>query len=351
MNEWKKLTIKSDTTLIEAMRVIENGSVKMVFVVEKENYLKGILTDGDIRRALLAGYELSDSIDSIYTKDPVVVNATDSNDTIIRKSIKCNSQQLPLIDKDGKLIGLKELKDLLVTYSQHTKVVIMAGGLGTRLYPLTEKVPKPLLHVGGKPMLETIIHTFKEYGFTDFLISVNYKSDMIKSYFGDGKEFSVTIEYIEENKRMGTAGSLSLMKEKLSSSFFVVNADLLTNINYNYMLQYHLTQGAEVTMATRHYEMQVPYGVIHTRNQQILDIEEKPVSKYIVSGGIYILDPSVLCMIPSDTFYDMPTLLEKLLQKNKKLLSFSIRERDYWKDIGSIDDYECANNDYQKYFE
>lgn len=350
MNEWKKLTIKSDTTLIDAMRVIENGSVKMAFVVEKENYLKGILTDGDIRRALLAGYELSDTIESIYTQDPVVVNAADSNDTIIRKSVQCNSQQLPLLDKDGRLIGLKDLKDLLTTYSQHTNVVIMAGGLGTRLHPLTETIPKPLLPVGGKPMLETIIHTFKEYGFTDFIISVNYKSDMIKSHFGDGKEFNVNIEYIDEDKRMGTAGSLSLMKEKLTAPFFVVNADLLTNINYNYMFQYHLAQGADVTMGTRQYEMQVPYGVIHSRNQQILDIEEKPVSRYMVSGGIYILDPAVLCMIPQDSFYDMPTLFEKLIQKKKKLLSFSIRERDYWKDIGCIDDYECANNDYQKYF-
>ena len=350
MNEWEKLIIKSDITLIDAMRVIENGSVKMAFVVEDENYLKGILTDGDIRRALLAGYKLSDRIESIYTHDPVVVHAADSNDIIIRKSIQCNSQQLPLIDKEGRLVGLKELKDLLVTYSTHSKVVIMAGGLGTRLHPLTEKVPKPLLPVGGKPMLETIIHTFKEYGFTDFIISVNYKSDMIKSYFGDGEAFDVTIEYIDEDKRMGTAGSLTLMEEKLTAPFFVVNADLLTNINYNFMLQYHLAQGADATMGTRQYEMQVPYGVIHTRNQQILDIEEKPVSKYIVSGGIYILDPNVLSMIPKDSFYDMPTLLENLIQKKKKILSFSIRERDYWKDIGCISDYECANNDYEKYF-
>jgi len=350
MNEWEKLTIKSDTTLIEAMSVIENGSVKMAFVVENKNYLKGILTDGDIRRALLAGYKLSDSIELIYTKDPVVVNTTDSNDVILRKSIQINSQQLPLLDKDGKLIGLKDLKDLLVTYSEHSKVVIMSGGLGTRLRPLTEKVPKPLLPVGGKPMLETIIHTFKQHGFTDFIISVNYKSDMIKSYFGDGREFDVTIEYIDEDKRMGTAGSLSLMKEKLSTPFFVVNADLLTNLNYHYMLQYHLAQGADATMGTRLYEMQVPYGVIHARNQQILDIEEKPVSKYMVSGGIYILDPNVLSMIPEDSFYDMPTLFETLIQKKRKLVSFSIRERDYWKDIGCMDDYECANDDYQKYF-
>ncbi len=350
MIDIKNLCIAPNITIKESMRVIEAGTYKIALVVDAHHKLKGVLTDGDIRRALLEGYRISDSIESIYNKSPVVSYEADSNDILVRKSIAGGTYQIPIIDSNDKLVGLKELSNLLSMQTINHKVVIMAGGLGTRLHPLTEKNPKPLLTVGGKPILETIINTFSENSFKEFIISVNYKADMIKSYFGDGKKFGVNIQYIDESKRMGTAGSLSFMKNQLTESFFVINADLLTNLNYNYMLQYHLAHEAEATMGTVEYKIEIPYGVIHTINQQIVDIEEKPTHKFLVSGGIYVLHPSILDMIPENSFFDMPTLFEQLITKNKKVISFSIRDRDYWKDIGSIDDYECANEEYKNNF-
>jgi dTDP-glucose pyrophosphorylase len=351
MIDFKELTVCSNISIRDAMRTIEKGAVKMVMVIDKENYLKGILTDGDIRRAILGDCILSETIESIYNQNPIVAYTSDSNDTIIRKSLQAYTNILPLVDSKNILIGIKDLKNLFVTSAtKETKVVIMAGGLGSRLRPLTEKIPKPLLDVGGKPMLETIIESFCKYGFYNFIISVNYKSEMIRSYFGDGEAFGVTITYIEEIERMGTAGSLALMTEMLHEPFFLINADLLTNLNFHYMLQYHIGHGADVTMATRAYKMNVPYGVIHTVNQEVLDIEEKPTESFLVSGGIYILNPNIIKIIPKNTFYDVPELFDKILSEKRRIVTFSIRDRDYWKDIGTLEDYEQANKDYEKYF-
>lgn len=350
MIDIENLCVAPNATIKESMHAIEIGTHRIALIVDEHHKLKGVLTDGDIRRALLEGYQLSDSIESIYTKNPVVSYESDSNDALVRKSIESNTYQIPIIDSSGKVIGLKELNNLLSQKVKKNQVVIMAGGLGTRLYPLTKDSPKPLLPVGGKPILETIIDTFSKNSFKDFIISVNYKADMIKSYFGDGKKFGVNIQYIDEKKRMGTAGSLTLMKGQLTESFFVVNADLLTNLNYNYMLQYHLAHEADATMGTLQYKIEIPYGVIHTINQKIVDIEEKPIHKFLVSGGIYVLSPSVLNMIPEDSFFDMPTLFEKLINQNKKVISFSIRDRDYWRDIGNPTEYQFANKEYKNTF-
>ena len=224
----------------------------------------------------------------------------------------------------------------------------MAGGLGTRLRPLTQDTPKPLLKVGNKPILETIIENFAKYGFVNITISVNYKADMIKEYFGDGSALGVNIDYIEESKRLGTAGALSLIKERPQEPFFVMNADLLTNVNFEHLLDFHLLERSVATMCVREYDYQVPYGVIETDGSLITSIKEKPLHKFFVNAGIYTLSPQVFEYIPKDEFYDMPTLFEDIIANNLKSVSFPIHE--YWLDIGRMEEFEQAQNEYNEVF-
>jgi NDP-sugar pyrophosphorylase family protein len=224
----------------------------------------------------------------------------------------------------------------------------MVGGLGTRLRPLTENIPKPMLKVGDKPILQTIVEKFAEYGYTNIIMCVNYKSHIIQDFFGDGKEFGVNIEYIFEEQRMGTAGALSLLIEKPSEPFFVMNGDLLTNVNFEHLHNYHIATNSIATMCVREYDFQVPYGVVNIKDSKIVSIEEKPIHKFFVSAGIYMLSSEVLNYIPKNEFFDMPTLFEKLISLNKNTVSFPLRE--YWLDIGRMEEYKKANDEYSEVF-
>ena len=224
----------------------------------------------------------------------------------------------------------------------------MVGGLGTRLRPLTETTPKPMLKVGNKPILQTIVEKFAEYGYTDIVMCVNYKSDIIQDYFKDGSDFGVNIEYILEEQRMGTAGALSLLKDKPNEPFFVMNGDLLTNVNFEHLHNYHIATNSVATMCVREYDFQVPYGVVNIKDSKIVSIEEKPTHKFFVSAGIYMLSAKVLDYIPNNEFYDMPTLFEKLIGLSENTVSFPIRE--YWLDIGRMEEYKKANDEYSEVF-
>jgi NDP-sugar pyrophosphorylase family protein len=244
---------------------------------------------------------------------------------------------------------VEEVDELLKQPTKPNKVVLMVGGLGTRLRPLTEHTPKPMLKVGNRPILETIILNFKKYGFTNIVLCVSYKSEIIEEYFKDGSEFGVNIEYIHENKRMGTAGALSLVRGQLTEPFFVMNGDLLTNINFERMMEYHESHKSIATMGVREYDFQVPYGVVNVDGEDILSIDEKPIHKFFVSGGVYVLSPKTLDFIPDDEFYDMPTLFEKVIAEKLKSVSFPIRE--YWLDIGRMEEFEKANNEFYEVFD
>jgi NDP-sugar pyrophosphorylase family protein len=220
--------------------------------------------------------------------------------------------------------------------------------LGTRLGELTKTTPKPMLHVGNKPILQTIIENFAKYGYTEILISVNYLSYVIEEYFGDGSNFGVHIQYVHETQRMGTAGALSLLKELLHEPFFVMNGDLLTNVNFEHLHNFHLSQNSLGTMGVREYDFQVPYGVVNIENGQIQSIIEKPIHKFFVSAGIYMLSPGALSFVPEREFFDMPSLFEKIIENKNTTLSFPIHE--YWLDIGRMNDYKKANNEYHKVF-
>jgi dTDP-glucose pyrophosphorylase len=348
MKNFESIRLAINSTIKDALKILDAGAMHIALVLDDENKLIGTITDGDIRRGILNGLTLDDGIESIIFRTPTVCSVNDTKEDILKIAVAKKLYQIPIVDLDGVLIGIDEVDELLKPAEHTNKVILMVGGMGTRLRPLTNDRPKPLLEVGSKPILETIIDNFAKYGFKNIILSVNYKSQMIEDYFGDGSKFGVTIDYVHEDERMGTAGALSLMREQLTEPFFVMNGDLLTNVNFEHMLEYHLSNQAIATMGVREYDFQVPYGVVNIDGHQITSIEEKPVHKFFVSGGMYILDTDVLSTIPDNTFYDMPTLFEKLMAKKQKAISFPIRE--YWLDIGRMSDFEQANNEYHKVF-
>jgi len=348
MTNYKSILLKPTSTIKEALLIIDKGGAKISLVIDDEGKLLGTLTDGDIRRGLLNNLTLEDNIKDIIYKKPTVCSVEDTKEKILDIAITKKLYQIPIVDRNGKLIGIEEVDELLKIKTKVNKVVLMVGGLGTRLRPLTENIPKPMLKVGSKPLLETIILNFKKYGFTNIILCVSYKSEIIENYFKDGREHGVQIEYIRENKRLGTAGALSLAKDKLSESFFVMNGDLLTNINFEHMMEYHISNNSMATMGVREYDFQVPYGVVTVDGKNILSIEEKPVHKFFVSAGVYILDNKVLDFIPDNKFYDMPTLFENIIEHKLKTISFPIHE--YWLDIGRMEEFEKANSEYHEVF-
>ena len=348
MNKLVNLLISQKTTIKEALKVIDTGAIRIALVVDENMKLLGTLSDGDIRRGLLNNLSLDDNIENLYFKNPTTALEGDSKDKIIQKAISKQVYQIPILNKEGILVDIVNLATLLNISKKRNRVILMAGGLGTRLRPLTQDIPKPLLKVGNKPILETIIKNFASHGFVNITISLNYKGEMIKEYFGDGSEFGVNIDYIEENIRLGTAGALSLIKDIPREPFFVMNADLLTDVNFSHLLDFHSYGNAQASMCVREYDYQVPYGVIETNNENIVSIVEKPVQKFFVNAGIYVLSPKVFDYIPKNEFYDMPTLFNTLIEENKKVISFPVHE--YWLDLGRMSDFEQAQSEYFRIF-
>lgn len=342
-----EIKINQNASIKEALKVIDKGAIKVAVVLSDDGLLLGMLNDGDIRRALLKGMSLGDSIAGIINKHPVVANINDTKERILELANEKKLHQIPIIS-NGKLIGIQDIREFLTPKNKPNKVILMVGGLGTRLRPLTNDVPKPMLDVGNKPILHTIVENFAKYGYTDIIMCVNYKSEIIKEYFGNGDKFGVKIEYVLESQRMGTAGALSLLKERPKDDFFVMNGDLLTNVNFEYLHEYHKDSNALASICIRKYEMQVPYGVVNVRANKVTSIEEKPTQSFFVSAGIYMFSPIVLDFIPKGVFYDMPTLFSELLKHDFPIHPFPIRE--YWLDIGRMDEYRRANDEYEGVF-
>jgi dTDP-glucose pyrophosphorylase len=348
MKKFENLLINNNSTIKEALKIIDSGAMRIALVVDSENKLLGTLSDGDIRRGLLKNLSLDDTIENLYSKNPTIASTNDSNERIIQKAISKQVYQIPIVDDECRLIDIVNLATLLNITKKRNRVILMAGGLGTRLRPLTQDIPKPLLKVGNKPILETIIKNFANYGFVNITISLNYKGEMIKDYFGDGSNFGVNIDYVEENMRLGTAGALSLIENKPNEPFFVMNADLLTDVNFSHLLDFHSFSNSDATMCVREYEYQVPYGVIEVQESNVTSIVEKPIQKFFVNAGIYVLSPKVFDYIPKNEFYDMPTLFNTFIEKEKKVISFPIHE--YWLDIGRMSDFEQAQSEYFRVF-
>ena len=341
-----KLSINS--TIKDALQTINNGGLQIAIVVDENDALVGTVTDGDIRRGLLNGLDLNSSVSLVVHKSPSIASVGDTKESILKIALAKKLHKIPLVDELGKLVGIEDIEDIIKPVGKTNRVILMVGGLGTRLRPLTQDTPKPMLKVGNKPILQTIVEKFAEYGFVNITMCVNFNASIIRDYFGDGKEFGVNIDYVLEQKRMGTAGALSLLKERPSEPFFVMNGDLLTNVNFEHILNYHTLNKATATMCVREYDYEVPYGVVKMNDNKIIEIAEKPVQKFFVSAGIYMLSPEILDIIPQDEFYDMPTLFEKAIAQDKNVISFPIHE--YWIDIGRLEEYQKANEEYAKVF-
>lgn len=340
------ILVTNETTLMDTMKILDQSAKQFIVVVNEENKLQGTVTDGDIRRAILRGLPLNIPISEVMNPNPIYGFSKRTMEEHRLFMQQHNVKQLPLVDTDKVVRDVLFYENIISTKRRSNTIVLMVGGLGTRLRPLTNDLPKPMLPIGGKPILENIIMHFKSFGFVNFILSVNYKKEIIKNYFQDGRSFGVTITYIEETERLGTAGALSLIKEDIDEAFFVMNGDLLTNTNFEQLLDFHLVNQATATMCVRKYEYQVPYGVIEVNEHKLASIVEKPVQKHFVNAGIYVLEPEALTYIPKNQYYDMPELFNCLIQQQKDVSAFPIRE--YWMDIGQLKDYERAQLKYKE---
>ena len=344
MKDWKKILVSPESPIFDAIKIIDKGSLQIALVVDDEQRLVGTVTDGDIRQGILLRKAFNEPVGEIMCKNPIIAHIKDSTNTILYKMKQADVMQVPVIDEDGCVADLKILKDLVNPPIKENPVVLMVGGFGIRLRPLTLDCPKPLLEVGEKPILETILENFIANGFRNFFFSVNYKAQMIETHFGDGSKWGGKIEYLHEAEPMGTAGALSLLLERPRTPFFVMNGDLLTNINFNHLLNFHTEHGATASMCVNEFDFQVPYGVVATNEYRFVGVDEKPVHKFFVNAGIYVLNPDVLDYIPKNTFIDMTTVFEEITHRGDKAIVFPVREK--WLDIGSSEDFLRANNEH-----
>jgi dTDP-glucose pyrophosphorylase/predicted transcriptional regulator len=345
MKKIKQIKISSNATIKTALKVISRGGLQIAVVVDKNEKLLGTLTDGDIRGGFLKGLNLSSSIKSIFFKKPLTVKKNVNKKKILEIALLKKIYQIPVIDNSNKVVGIYVLDELIKSRNKSNLVVIMAGGRGVRLRPLTKNIPKPMLKVGNKPIIQNILEKFRDNDYKNFLISVNYKSKIIKDYFGDGAKFGVNIQYIEEKTRLGTAGSLSLIKN-ITKPFFVINGDLMINLDFEKMMSFHYDHNSMATMCVKEYNFNSSYGEVKLKNENIVSIDEKPKHKYYINGGLYILDPKCLSFVPKK-FYDMPTLFKKIISKKYKTVSFPLNEN--WIDIGKMEDYKLAMTQFKKY--
>ena len=338
---------QESATLREVIAVIDRAELQIALIVTPDRQLLGTVTDGDVRRGLLRGLSLDAGVREVMTRDPITVAPDLSfhdDGWLLHKRL---ARRIPIVGPDRKVIGLALPENEIVPQQVVNPVVIMAGGLGTRLGALTQDAPKPLLKVGTKPILETILEGFLAQGFGKFFISVNYKAQMIEDYFGDGSSWGAEIYYLRETKRLGTAGALSLLNPP-KMPVFVMNGDLLTKVNFRQMLEFHRTHRQQASVAVRQYSVRVPFGVVELQRNNLTHIVEKPEYNYFVNAGIYLLNPECLPLIPPNQPFDMPDLLSKVLAQNWSIGSFPVHE--YWLDVGRLDDFETANLTYAEVF-
>lgn len=337
---WRKALLPASATLQDAVRSLDSSALQIAMVVSPDDKLIGTITDGDIRRGLLRGLSLASPIDSVVHPEPMVVPPDVGRDLVLQLMRANRIHQLPVVDENRQVVGLHVLDELMMPRQRPNPMVIMAGGKGTRLRPHTEDCPKPLLPVAGKPMLEHIIERARAEGFHHFLLSIHYLGHMIEDYFGDGSRWQVRIDYLREEAPLGTAGALGLLAPQPTAPFVVTNGDVLTDIHYGDLLDFHCNQGAAATMAVRLHEWQHPFGVVHTKGIDITGFEEKPIAKSQVNAGIYVLEPAALdALLPGEPC-DMPTLFGRLQETARRTIVYPMHEP--WLDVGRPGDYEAA---------
>jgi dTDP-glucose pyrophosphorylase len=348
MDNWNNILLAPEDSLERTIKVLHEGGCRIALVSDKSGILLGTVTDGDIRRALINQLTMESPVHLIMNSRPTTVDNKITSKEILSLMSDKSLLHVPIVDKDGVLCGLETLQHLIEKSKYNNPVFLMAGGFGTRLYPLTKDTPKPLLKIGGKPILEMIIEQFIDHGFHNFYISTHFKSEQIRNYFKDGVLRNVSIKYVHEDTPLGTAGSLGLLPDDMSNlPIIVMNGDLLTKIDFKNLLTFHDEHNSKATMCVREYDFQVPYGVIEIEKYKISKIKEKPVHNFFVNAGIYVLNKELLDKIDGKTYVDMTDFL------NKELLGGSVGAfpiHEYWLDIGRIEEYERANREVKDVF-
>lgn len=342
--EWRATLVRDSATIRAAIRAIDDSALQIALVVDAEQRLVGTVTDGDVRRALLRGIALDTAVADIMNRQPAACPAALGREAALAVMRSADVKQVPLLDPAGRVIGLEILGDVVKRVERDNWVVLMAGGLGQRLRPLTQDCPKPMLSVGGQPILEIILKNFARQGFSRFFLSVNYKAEMVRHHFGDGERWDVHIDYLEEREKLGTAGALGLLPERPAQPLIIMNGDLLTDINFGSMLDFHLEQRATATMAVREHTVEVPFGVIDLADDYLAGVTEKPRYSWFVNAGVYVVEPRVIDLVERGKPVDMPDLFKRVLAGNERIAAFPVRE--YWRDIGRLEDFERANVDY-----
>jgi dTDP-glucose pyrophosphorylase len=339
---WRRGLLQRDATVKDAIRSLDQSSLQIALVVSDDGVLLGTVTDGDIRRGLLRGLNLGSPIDSIVYRDPLVVPPQLGRDTVLQLMQANKVLQLPVVDDSRHVVGLHLWDELVVPGRRSNLMVIMAGGQGTRLRPHTEECPKPLLPVGGKPMLEHIIERAKVDGFQRFALAIHYLGHMIENYFGDGSRWQVRIDYLREETPLGTAGAIGLLNPRPDAPFLVCNGDVLTDIRYGEVLDFHSRHGAAATMAVRLHEWQHPFGVVRIEGMDIVGFEEKPIARSHINAGIYALEPAALDALVAGEHCDMPTLFDRLRTRTARTIVYPMHEP--WLDVGRVGDWEQAQS-------
>jgi dTDP-glucose pyrophosphorylase len=340
VERWRETMLPIDADLRRAIRNLDETGLQIVLAVAPDGALLGTLTDGDIRRGLLRGLDMCSTIDSIIHRDPLVVPPRLNRETVLQLMRVNKIHQLPVVDGERRVVGLHLWDELMTPQRRANLMVLMAGGQGSRLRPHTDNCPKPMLLVAGKPMLEHIIERAKVDGFQHFVIAVRYLGHMIEDYFGDGSRWQIHIDYLREDLPLGTAGALSLLNPRPELPFLVSNGDVLSDIHYAELLDFHCRHAAAATMAVRQHEWQHPFGVVRTKGVDILAIEEKPISRSHINAGIYVLEPDALDALAAGGHCDMTTLFARLQERSVRTIVYPMHEP--WLDVGRADDLEQA---------
>lgn len=348
MTDLNEILMPPTASILEAMERLVDSLQQIVLVVDESRHLLGTVVDGDVRRGILRKISLDSAISDIMKRTPATLAPGTGREEALALMQARGIHQLPVVDENNRVIGLESITSLLRKPTVDNWVVLMAGGLGNRLRPLTEDTPKPLLKVGGRPLIETIVNHFVDQGFRKFFISVNYKAEMFESHFGDGSSRNIAIEYLQEEKPLGTAGALSLLSERPTLPMIVMNADVMTSINFHHLLSFHEEHKATATMCVREYDFEIPYGVAELDGEILKGLSEKPVQSFFINAGIYLLSPEVLDVIRPNKRYDMTELYQELIENRQPTIAFPLRE--YWLDIGKIADFEQAQRDYAEVF-
>ena len=343
VKNWRNTLLGCESTIEQAIYSLTKSGMQIVLVVSSDGVLVGTITDGDIRRAMVRGLGLSSLVTEILKKDPFVVSQEIDRDAALKIMTENAIISVPVVDNSRRVVGLYWMNELLAPSPRSNLVVIMAGGEGTRLRPYTKDCPKPLLPVKGKPVLEHIIERVKADGFHQFVFAVYYLGDMIKDYFGDGSRWKVEIDYLNEESPLGTVGAISLLNPRPEDPILVTNGDILTDINYGKILDFHSHHNAIATMAVGLHEWEHPFGVVHTKGVDIVKFEEKPIARSYINAGVYALEAKALDALAVGEYCDMPTLFNRLKEKSERTIVYPTHER--WVDVGQMEDYSALNGE------